>query len=80
MADIDKRAEPKSTFLSIQHGKKCSLFSKNVSAHGLIAFIEIKKCIIPIVHSITNFLYRTYMFLDISYINYIPAYNVNAVQ
>lgn len=48
------REQDKITFLSIQHGKKM-LFSKNVSAHGLITFIEIKKCIIPIVHSITNF-------------------------
>ena len=31
------------------------VFSKNVSTHGIIAFIEIKKCIIPIVHSIANF-------------------------
>lgn len=31
------------------------LFSKNVSAHGIITFIEIKICIIPIVHYITNF-------------------------
>lgn len=32
------------------------VFSKNVSTHGIITFIEIKKkCIIPIVHSITNF-------------------------